>query len=802
MKFTLSWLKDHLETSASAAGIADKLTAIGLEVEEVKDPSKTLAPFKVAYVVEAVQHPNADKLRVCKVDAGQGIVQVVCGAPNARTGMKGVFAPVGTYVPGTDLLLKATKIRGVDSNGMLCSARELMLGDDHDGIIDLPADARVGAPALSVLKVDPVFDVSITPNRPDCLGVYGIARDLAAAGIGSLKHKGAAQGIEPVVGKFPCPVPIGLEFAPGTASACPIFAGRVLRGVRNGQSPAWLQDRLKAIGLRPISALVDITNYISYDRGRPLHVYDVAKLRRRIFARLGRAGEELAALDGKTYKITSEMCVIADDSGAIGLGGVMGGETTGCTENTTEVLIESAYFDSARTAKTGRALGIESDARYRFERGVDPAFVLPGLELATKMMLELCGGEASNALAAGHAPIDRREIEFDPHQIERLTGIKITSSQAEHILRELGFEPAPADGKISVRVPTWRPDVDGPADLVEETVRIHGLDKVPSTPISRPAVSAGAILTPLQRRLRLARRAFAERGLTEAVTWSFISHGEAELFGGANATLRLANPISTEMDTMRPSLLAGLVSAARRNADRGLAPVLLFEVGQQFRGDQDADQAMTGALVRKGPAPRHWSGEAAIDTAFAAKADAQAVLSALGAPRDLQITEDAPGWYHPGRSGTLRLGPKLVLAHFGELHPRVLKAFDIEGPIAAAEIFIEAVPEPKARATKARPRLDASDLQPVKRDFAFVVDKGMRAADLVRAAKGVDKALIADVIVFDVYEGKGIEPAKKSIAIEVTLQPRTKTLTDEEIDQVSARVIDAVIKATGAKLRS
>ncbi|MFZ1992230.1 MAG: phenylalanine--tRNA ligase subunit beta, partial [Alphaproteobacteria bacterium] len=481
MKFTLSWLKDHLETNASAAEIGEKLTAIGLELEELKDPSKALAPFKVAYVVEAVQHPNADKLRVLKVDTGAGVLQVVCGAPNARTGMKGVFAPVGTYVPGTDLLLKATKIRGVDSNGMMCSSRELMLGDDHDGIIDLPADAPIGAPALSVLKVDPVFDISITPNRPDCLGVYGIARDLAAAGLGKLKHGDARQGVAAIKGDYSCPIPIGLEFTPGTEDACPVFAGRLVRKVKNGPSPAWLQERLKAIGLRPISALVDITNYISFDRGRPLHVYDAKKLRSRIFARLGHAGEKLVALDGKTYDITPEMCVIADEGGAIGLGGVMGGESTGCTETTTEVLIESAYFDPLRTAKTGRALGIESDARYRFERGVDPAFVEPGLDLATEMIMDLCGGEPSQPLVAGKPPMDRLALDFNPSEIKRLTGVELPPTETTRILTALGFEPKPNGAKLALKAPTWRPDIDGNADIVEEVVRIHGLDNVPST---------------------------------------------------------------------------------------------------------------------------------------------------------------------------------------------------------------------------------------------------------------------------------------------------------------------------------
>jgi phenylalanyl-tRNA synthetase beta chain len=801
MKFTLSWLKDHLETTASTQEIAETLTRIGLEVESVNDPSKALAAFKIGYVVEAKPHPNADKLRVCLVDAGAGIVQVVCGAPNARTGMKGVFAPAGTYIPGTDLDLKSTKIRGVDSNGMLCSARELMLGEDHDGIIELPDDAPVGHPALEALAIDPVFDVSITPNRPDCLGVYGIARDLAAAGVGTLKHGNAAQGVAPVKGAFVCPIPIGLDFAKGSATACPAFAGRLVRGVKNGASPKWLQDRLKAIGLRPISALVDITNYITFDRGRPLHVYDAKKIRKRIFARLGRAGETLQALDGKTYVIDAEICVIADEGGAVGLGGVMGGASTGVSETTGDVLIESALFDPLRTAMTGRKLAIQSDARYRFERGVDPAFVVPGLELATKLIMDLCGGTPSEISLAGKPPTERRTIDFNTAEILRLIGVSPPTAETLRILTALGFEPKAAGARLALKAPSWRPDIEGEADIVEEVTRIWGLDRVPAVAMRRPEASAGALLTVMQRRVSRARRALASRGLAEAVTWSFIPQPQAELFGGGNAALVLDNPISTEMSTMRPSLLAGLLAAAARNADRGLSPVEIFEVGHAFAGDTVEAELMIAAIVRQGERVRHWQGGARAPSVFDAKADAVALLRTLGAPAELGEAEDAPGWYHPGRSGSLKLGPKLTLAHFGEIHPLVLRAFDLEGPVAAAEIFLAAIPEPRAK-TRMRSRLDAPELMPLARDFAFVVDRAVKAGDLARAAKGADKALIAEVRVFDVYEGKGVEPGRKSIAIEVRLQPREKTLTELEIEAVSQRIIAAVAKATGGSLRT
>ena len=811
MKFTLSWLKQPLETDATLDEITERLTMLGLEVEGVEDPAKKLAVFSVAKVLEAKPHPDADKLQVLKVEAlVEGEVkqlQVVCGAPNARAGLTGVFAPPGATIPASGMVLKPTKIRGVESNGMMCSERELELSDDHVGIIDLEGDWKVGTPAAEVLgRSDPVIEIAITPNRPDCLGVYGIARDLAAAGLGRLRE----GSFPPVEGKFESPVGIKLEFPAGAENACPVFAGRLIRGVRNGPSPDWLQNWLKAVGLRPINALVDITNFISLDRGRPLHVYDAARLKGDICARLGRKGEKLLALDGKEYDVGPDMCVIADDESVLGFGGVMGGETSGSTTATTDVFVESAYFDPYRTARTGRDTGIVSDARYRFERGVDPEFVLPGLELATKMILEICGGEPSKLVVAGKVPDTSKTIAFDSARIEKLTGLSLPVSEVTRILTALGFDVKEEAGNLSVSVPSWRPDIDGQADLVEEIVRVHGLNNVKSVALPRLHAVAKPVLSVRQKREGLARRALAARGLVEAVTWSFVPEAHAELFGGGNAVpgLKLANPISADMSHMRPSLLAGLIAAAGRNMARGHADVALFEVGQQFESDEPSGQLLAASGIRRGTARplgsgRHWQGKSGPVEAMDAKADAAALLSLLGAPiANLQVSADAPSWYHPGRSGIFRLGPKNVLGYFGELHPRILDAMDVAGPMVAFEVFPHAIPDPKRKPTRARPPLELSDLQPLRRDFAFVVDDGVPAEQLIRAARGVDKKLIVDVSLFDVFEGGALGEGKKSLAIEVTLQPVEKTLTDEEIDAVSKRIVTAVEKATGGTLRS
>jgi phenylalanyl-tRNA synthetase beta chain len=803
MKFTLGWLKEHLDTRASVDEIADTLTRIGLEVEEMFDPATALGAFRVAEVLKCEKHPNADKLQVCEVDTGTERLQVVCGAPNARAGLKGVFAPVGSYVPGSDLTLTKAKIRGVESNGMLLSERELELSDEHAGIIELDPEAKVGSSAAAALGLDDaMIHVAITPNRPDCLGVRGIARDLAAAGLGKLKK----DTVKPVKGGFASPIPIELEFGKESADACPVFAGRLVRNVKNGPSADWLRARLKAIGLRPINALVDITNYISFDRARPLHVYDADKLSGAIRARLGKTGESFAALDGKTYAVDGDMCVIADDRAVLGLGGVMGGMDTGVTESTTNVFIESAYFDPKRTARTGRNLGIQSDARYRFERGVDPDFVVPGLGLATDLVLQLCGGEPSKVTIAGKPPKANRPFKFDVGLVKRLSGLELGHGEIKHLLESLGVELEGKGKVLKASPPSWRPDITGPADLVEEVVRLVGVDNVPATPLTRTAGVARPVLTEAQKRQRLTRRLLASRGFVEAVTWSFIPPVEAKLFGGGAPELTLSNPISTELAQMRPSLLPGLITAAQRNRDRGFADGALFELGQAYRGAKPEDQFTAASGVRFGHSAmdgsgRHWSGEAPPACLFVVKEDAVAALDALGIDQaNLTVTREAPSWFHPGRSGALKLGPKTVLGVFGELHPDLLATLGVDAPIAAFELYLDAVPTAKRKGA-GRLALDASDLQPVRRDFAFLLDANVQAGDVVRAALGADRALIGEVGVFDVFVGQGVPEGKKSLAIEVTLQPREKTLTDAEIEAVAAKIVAVVTKATGGELR-
>jgi phenylalanyl-tRNA synthetase beta chain len=801
MKFTLPWLKDHFDTVASLDEIVDKLTMIGLEVEHIEDKAKQYEAFKVVSVISAVQHPNADRLRVCMVDTGDGPPrQIVCGAPNARAGMKAVLGLPGTYIPGKNITLAVGKIRDVESHGMLISGAEIGFSDDHDGIMEMPADAPVGKPFAEVLGLnEPVIEINLTPNRPDCTGVSGIARDLGATLIGDFKDKAPT----PVKGTFPCPVTVTIA----NPELCPAFGLRLVKGVKNGPSPDWLQKRLTAIGLRPINPLVDITNFITFDRGRPLHVFDAAKVHGNLTVRRAANGETLLALDGKTYTLDQGMCVIADDRGVESLAGIMGGEASGCDANTTDVLIESALWDEINIAKTGRKLGINSDARYRFERGVDPAFMLPGLELATQMVLDLCGGEPSEIVVAGDPTPKETIIDFPLSELPRLAGLKLPLADARRVLEKLGFFAAGQSERLKVAVPSWRPDVHGRADIVEELVRIVGVDRVPATPFPRGADARKPILTPIQNRTRKAKRALAARGMTEAVTWSFVSKREAELFGGGSAALALANPIAAELSDMRPSLLAGLVMAAQKNADRGYPDVALFEVGQIFKGDQLQDQftAATGlrrALAKGAGIGRHWSSPAMPVDVFDAKADAFAVLAAAGAPMQaLQVVPGGPAWFHPGRSGTIQIGPQNVLGHFGELHPRVIAALKAEGPLAGFELILEKIPEPKAKATRAKPMLDLSAFQPVERDFAFVVDKAVKAADIVRAAQNVDKKLIVNVTLFDVYEGAGIGDAKKSIAIAVTIQPRDKTMTDQEIDALGQKIVAEVTKRTGGVLR-
>ncbi len=799
MKLTLSWLKEYLDTDASVQAVADKLTSIGLEVESISDPAATLQAFTVAHVLEAKLHPDADRLRLCTVQTAAGTMQVVCGAPNARTGMKAVYAPIGATIPASGDVLKKAKIRGVESNGMLVSERELGLSDEHEGIIELPADAQVGASFAALRGLDdPVIDVSITPNRPDCLGIYGIARDLAAAGLGRLKP----LAIKPAAATFKSPIGVSLQFTPETASACSYFVGRLVRNVKNGPSPEWMQKRLRAIGLRPISALVDMTNYMSFAFARPLHVFDADKVNGNVHVRLSRQGEKLAGLNGKEYALDDQVTVIADDSGVLAMGGVLGGEPSGCTETTKHVFIESAIFDTLRTASTGRRYDIISDARFRFERGVDPEFVVPGIEEATRLVLELCGGEASELVFAGSKPEWRRKIAVRPARAHELAGLDLPVADASRILQDLGFTAEHLPGHILVMPPSWRPDIHGEADVVEEVVRIAGLDKVPPVSLPRARGVARPALNAAQKRVVLAKRTLAARGLLESVTFSFTSAKLGALFGATNPRLVLQNPISADLDTMRPTVLPNLAAAVGRNLDRGAENVALFEVGPAYVDETpDGQLRIAGGLRQGNASQRQWSGPPRPVDAFDAKADAQAVLEACGLPASaVTIEPGAPAWYHPGRSGTVKMGPKAVLAYFGEAHPGVLAALGLKGPLVQFEVFLNAIPLPKDKGTN-RPKLNAPDLLPVSRDFAFLVDATVSAAALVRAAEKADP-LIAAVTLFDAFAGKGIDPGKKSLAIAVRIQPSEKTLTDVEIEAVAAHVVAAVTKATGGVLRT
>jgi phenylalanyl-tRNA synthetase beta chain len=805
MKFTISWLKDHLETDASLDDILYALTDLGLEVEEVVSPEATLGAFRIARVIEAIPHPDADRLRLCRVATypdGPGSameeVQVVCGAPNARTGLVGVFAPVGAHVPGTGVDLKAGVIRGQASNGMLCSERELMLSDAHDGIIDLPEDAPLGMRYIDYAGAnDPMIYIKITPNRPDALGVRGIARDLAARGLGTLKPLNLAS----VHGQFPCPIAVSIDPVL-KEKGCPVFTGRVIRGVKNGPSPEWLQKRLRAIGLRPISALVDITNFFTFDQNRPLHVFDADKVSGGLRVHPATGEETLVALDGKTYTLLPGQMVISDDHGAESIAGIMGGEASGCTETTVNVFVESAYWDPITIATSGRALKINSDARYRFERGVDPEFTRVGLEMATQMILDLCGGAPSEVVQDGAIPDISRSYAFDPKRVISLVGMNIPEDTQRATLTALGFKLT-AD---TATAPSWRPDILGEADLVEEVARVASLTKLVGQPLPRRNTGVPKpILTPLQVRERIARRTLAGLGYNECVTYSFIDVASATLFGGGADAVRIENPISSEMSHLRPDLLPGLLQAVARNQARGQFDLALFEVGPAFTGGEPGDQhvqasgLLVGAVAGRDP---HASRRMA--DVFDAKSDVEAVLSALGAPTKTQIGRKVPDWFHPGRAGQMTLGPKVVLASFGELHPRVLKQLDIKGPAVAFTVLMQNVPLPKVR-NVSRVALVQSDLQAVERDFAFVVDAQVEALTLVNAAAGADKVLIEKVALFDEFTGPKAEAqmgqGKKSLALSVRLQPTDKTLTEEDIQAVSAKIIEKVMKATGGTLR-
>ena len=801
MKFTLSWLKDHLETSASLAEITETLTDLGLEVEEVVNPSARLAAFTLAKILAAEPHPDADKLRVCRVLSDDGERQIVCGAPNARAGITVVLCKPGDYVPGLDVTLGVGKIRGVESHGMMASERELELSDEHHGIIEL-ASGEVGQKFADWLAqnrpsvVDPMIHIKITPNRPDALAVRGIARDLAARGLGTLK----TLEISPVKGSFPSPILVKID-AELKAKGCAHFAGRLIRGVKNNASPAWLQQRLKAIGLRPITALVDVTNFFTYGLNRPLHVFDALKIKGNLRIHSAAGGETLVALDGKSYTLHPGMMAISDDFGVQSLAGIMGGEASGCTEATTQVFLESAYWDPITVAATGRSLRINSDARYRFERGVDPAFTLAGLELATQMILDLCGGEASDIVQDG-APLDvTRAYKLDPARLISLVGMDIPEATQRKTLESLGFT---LNGNMATP-PTWRPDVLGEADLVEEVARIASLTKLQGKPLARtkPGVPK-PILTALQVKERSARRTIAALGYNECVTYSFIDAEAAGLFGGGAEAVRIENPISSEMTHLRPDLLPGLLRAAARNQARGLLDLALFEVGPTFHGGEPGEQhLMASGLLVGASAPRDPLGSRRPVDLYDAKADAEAVLAALGAPTRVQINRKTAAWWHPGRSGAIMLGPT-QLATYGEVHPRILQAIGVKGPAVAFTIFAAAVPSPKAK-TPTRPALSLSDLQAVDRDFAFVVDAKVEALTAVNAAMGADKVLIEHVKVFDQFHGETAEAqmgaGKKSLALTVRLQPRDKTLTDAEIEAVSAKIVEKVTKATGGTLR-
>ncbi|PWL19512.1 phenylalanine--tRNA ligase subunit beta [Falsochrobactrum shanghaiense] len=803
MKFTLSWLKDHLETDATLDEIVEKLTDIGLEVEGVDDRA-VFRSFTIARVLTATQHPDADKLRVLSVDSGDGKpLQIVCGAPNARAGLVGVLARPGDYVPGIDVTLSVGKIRGVESFGMMCSERELELSDEHDGIIDLPENAPVGTSFAAYAGLDdPVIEIGLTPNRADCTGIRGIARDLAAAGLGRLKDTLP----EPVKGEGETPVKVVLD-QDAENPFCTGFALRMVRGVKNGPSPKWMQQRLKAIGLRPINALVDITNYVTFDQGRPLHVFDAAKVKGNLTVRPAKDGETILALDQREYKLKPDMYVIADENGPESIAGIMGGEHSGCDENTVDVLIESALWDPRMIARTGRELGIVTDARYRFERGVDPEMMLPGAEIATKLVMELCGGEPTVLDVVGYSKSEQRVIDFPVSEVRRLTGLEVSYDESADILKRLGFG-VEGDGKtIRATVPTWRNDVEGKADLVEEVMRIHGINEIKPQPLPSHSAVNGRILTTMQIRTRHARRMLASRGMMEAVTYSFISEAQAKAFGGGKPELKLANPIAADMSDMRPSLLPGLLAAAQRNADRGFGDIALFEVSGIYEGDKPEQQRRVAGGVRRGTAGvegagRFWSGNAPAVGVFDAKADALAALEAAGAPVDrIQIEAGGPEWFHLGRSGTLKLGPKVVLGYFGEFHPDTLEALDVSGALCGFEVYIDAVPEPKAKITRTKPALALSQFQSLKRDFAFVVDAGVEAGNVVKAVSSADKKLIAGVQVFDIFTGASLGAGKKSIAVEVLLQPQDRTLTDEDLEALSSRVVANVTKQTGGVLR-
>jgi phenylalanyl-tRNA synthetase beta chain len=797
MKFTLSWLKDHLDTDASVDEIAETLTDLGLEVEEISNPGDRLKDFTLGYVKSAEKHPDADKLRICKVDTDDGELQIICGAPNAREGITVVVCKPGMYIPGLDITIGVGKIRGVESYGMMASEKELELSDEHDGIIELPS-GQVGDKFIDWLaendpsKVDTVIEIAITPNRPDALGIYGIARDLAARGLGKLK----TADFTPVEGSFASPIKVSID--EDTLDGCPLFTARLIKGVQNGPSPQWLQDRLTAIGLRPLSRLVDVTNFFTYDQNRPLHVFDAAKVQGDLRVHRAIGGEMLMALDDKDYTLVPGQMVISDDSGAQSIAGIMGGLATGVTEDTVDVFLESAFWDHIQIALAGRALKINSDARYRFERGVDPEFTLEGLELATQMILDLCGGEASEVVIAGQVPNHARAYKLDAARVRSLVGMDIPEAEQRQTLTHLGFR---LEGN-QAHVPSWRPDVQGEADLVEEVARIASLTKLQGKPLKRLTDGIPKpVMTPQQRRQQMARRTCAALGYNEIVSYTFIDQPSAALFGGGTDATMLANPISSEMSHLRPALLPGLLQAAARNQARGYMDLAMFEVGAAFHGGEPGEQhnLISGLLVgRNGPKDVH--GESRSVDVFDVKTDIEAILTAIGAPTKVQVLRGAQSWWHPGRHGKICLGPKKVMGVFGELHPKVLSEMGIKGAAMAFTIWPDEIPMPR-KSGASRGALNQSDLQAVERDFAFVVDDSVEALTLVNAAGGADKALIKEVRIFDEFIGGSLGEGKKSLAITVRLQPKDKTLKEKDIEAVSEKIVAKVTKATGGTLR-
>ncbi|MBL0942068.1 MAG: phenylalanine--tRNA ligase subunit beta [Alphaproteobacteria bacterium] len=799
MKMSLSWLKDYLETEASLEEIALRLTMLGLVVDDIHEARKDLEAFSIVEIIEALPHPNAHRLQVCKVNIGSKILQIVCGAPNARVGLKTVLAPIGSQIPATKLTLKPIQIRGIDSQGMLCSAKELNLEGDAEGIIEVPDDAMVGKSYAAYIGLDdPVLDIEITPNRGDCLGAYGLARDLAAAGVGTLKP----LKIPKIVDQGPSILKV--RISPEAQKSCPFFAGRVIQGVQNKPSPAWLQQRLRTIGLRPISALVDITNYLAYDLGRPMHVFDADKISVDLQVRFSKTGEILKGLDGKTYTLDHDMTVVADQNGPLAIAGIIGGESSSCTEATTNVFIESALFEPVAVASTGRRLNIITDSRYRFERGVDADLIIPAIEIVTQFIIEHCGGIPGEIITAGILPSEKETISFNPHKVKTIGGVQLSNQHIEIILKNLGFTIEQASDAWRITVPSWRQDVALEADLIEELVRVHGYDNIPVVPLPLPQYTnpfrgkAGQDLR--QKRAWIARRCLASRGLNEALTWSFVTHDNAQLFGGGDPALKLTNPISTDLSDMRPSLLSNLIAACQRNHNRGYPHEALFEVGSQFHSIHPEGEKIVVTGVRMGDAtPRHWLQKQRPVDSFDVKADSMAVLEAFGIDREtLQITASAPGWYHPGRSGAILLGPKTVLAYFGEIHPQVLAQMDVQDAIVGFELFLDAVPSlrPKNKPLKISP------YQPTERDFAFVVNQEVTAGQLISAVRKADRELIKDVVVFDVYQGKGVEEGKKSIALSVRFEPQEATLTDAQITALFDAIVENVKLTTGGELRS